>query len=116
MKMTTVKNEWREMAIGVATDKAHTLTIKAQVFGCFAVHQGLRSHSDSWAITHVPTGKLVEHYLQTSYTQDEVKQIIEELQARHGDGWNTDAEKKARQMAVGASHVWLDPKCEAVQS
>jgi hypothetical protein len=116
MKMTTVTNEWREMAIGVATSKGKTLTIKAQVFGCFALHQGLRSHADMWAITHVPTGKSVEHYNSTSYTSDEVKRIVEELQARKGDEWNTDSEVKARKMLVGTAHIWLDPKCERLEA
>jgi hypothetical protein len=115
-KMTTVVNAWREMVIGVVTDKGKTPHITAQVFGCFALHSGWGKNSDTWTITHVPTCKSVEHYNVTSYTRDEVAKIVEALQARQGDEWNTEAENKARQMLIGCPHIWLDPKGERLEA
>jgi hypothetical protein len=106
MKMTTVTTEWREMAIGVVTSKDETLTIKAQVFGCFAVHSGWNKHFDTWTITHVPTGRLIERYPGTRFEVGAVKAIAAKMHARYADAWNTESQRKAQLLMTNCADIW----------
>lgn len=110
MKMVTVTNEWREMSVGVSFKIAgdieeFTDAIPASVFGCFAVHRSVNM-AMNWALTHIPTGRLVKRYDMVAFSKNDVAEIAVKLHELHGDVWNTESIKKTQELLLTCKDIW----------